>query len=102
MNVENAQKLQFQEFNEAWDKYMADYEAAAFESIDRLKEKHFQELRELHDRVKSEFTVKFKWSRELIDLRKQEKIFFSVKDYEKAEEMKRKADRLEDIEREQS
>jgi hypothetical protein len=26
--------LQFQEFNEAWDKYMADYEAAAFESVE--------------------------------------------------------------------
>lgn len=32
--VEQAQKMQFQEFNNAWDKYMADYEAAAFESVE--------------------------------------------------------------------
>ena len=42
--VEGAQKVQFQEFNDAWDKYMADDEAAAFESVERLKEKHMQEL----------------------------------------------------------
>jgi hypothetical protein len=35
-----------------------------------------------------------------MDLRKQEKIYFSVKDYEKAEDFKRKADRLETVERE--
>ena len=70
MTVENAQKLQFTEFAEAWDKYMSDYEAAAFESVERLKEKHIREIKELHDRVKNEFTIKFKWSRELLDLRK--------------------------------
>ncbi len=35
--VEDAQKMQFNEFQEAWDKYMKDYENAAFESIERLK-----------------------------------------------------------------
>jgi len=49
---------------------MSDYEAAAFESVERLKEKHIREIKELHDRVKNEFTIKFKWSRELLDLRK--------------------------------
>lgn len=81
VTVENAQKLQFDEFAEAWDKYMSDYEAAAFESVEKLKEKHIREIQELHERVKKEFTIKFKWSRDLIDLRKQEKIYFTVKDY---------------------
>jgi hypothetical protein len=36
--------MQFHEFNEAWDKYMADYEAAAFESVEQLKERHVNEL----------------------------------------------------------
>ena len=35
--IEEAQKMQFQEFHEAWDKYMKEYEAAAFESVERLK-----------------------------------------------------------------
>lgn len=44
---------------------MSDYEAAAFESVERLKEKHIKEIKELHERVKSDFLLKFKWSREL-------------------------------------
>lgn len=70
VTVENAQKMQFSEFAEAWDKYMGDYEAAAFDSVERLKEKHLREIQELHEKVRGEFTVKFKWSRELMDLRK--------------------------------
>ena len=44
VNIENAQKLQFQEFSDAWDKYMRDYEATAFELIENLKVKQEQEL----------------------------------------------------------
>ena len=44
LNIENAQKLQFQEFSEAWDKYMRDYEGTAFELIEQLKNKQEQEL----------------------------------------------------------
>ena len=97
--VEGAQKLQFQEFNEAWDKYMADYEAAAFESVERLKERHIQELAQLSQKVYTETTAKAHWSRELLDLRHQEKIFFAVKDYEKAEHCRVQADQFEAFER---
>lgn len=93
--IEEAQKLQFQEFQSAWDKYMREYEAAAFESVERLKEKHIREIQELHEKVQSDFKLKFKWSRELMDLRRQEKTYFQVKDYNMAEEFKRRADRLE-------
>lgn len=77
--VEGAQKVQFQEFNEAWDKYMADYEAAAFESVERLKEKHMQELASLSQKVYNETQTKVNWSKQLMDMRAQEKIFFSVR-----------------------
>ena len=30
VNIEGAQKMQYQEFAVAWDKYMADYEETAF------------------------------------------------------------------------
>ena len=30
-------------FSAAWDKYMADYESAAYMSLERLKEQHAQE-----------------------------------------------------------
>ena len=39
INIESAQKLQFEEFSDAWDQYMRDYEATAFELIEQLKVK---------------------------------------------------------------
>jgi len=46
--------------------------------------------------------VKFKCSRELLDLRKQEKTYFSIKDYDKAEKLKKIADKMEAKEREEA
>lgn len=40
INVENAQRMQYQEFSEAWDKYMTDYEQTAYELVEQLKAKH--------------------------------------------------------------
>jgi|LauGreDrversion4_2_1035121.scaffolds.fasta_scaffold120559_1 hypothetical protein len=79
---------------------MADYEAAAFESVEQLKERHISELAELTERLTQEHSVKNHWSTQLMDIRRQEKIFFSVKEYEKAEACKFKADKLELQERE--
>lgn len=97
--VEGAQKVQFQEFNDAWDSYMADYEAAAFESVERLKEKHMQELAQLSQKVYNETQTKLNWSKQLMDIRAQEKIFFSVRQYENAELCRNKADQMEQYER---
>ena len=102
LTVENAQKLQFNEFSVAWDQYMADYESAAFESVERLKEKHLVEIRELQDKVRSNFQVKMRFSKDLIELRKQEKIYFSVKDYDKAEMCRQRADWMEHKEKAES
>jgi hypothetical protein len=35
--LEEAQKAQFIEFSDAWDKYMNDYEETAMKSIEKLK-----------------------------------------------------------------
>ena len=79
---------------------MADYEAAAFESVEQLKERHVGELQELSQRVASDpASVKTKWSSQLLEMRRQEKIFFSVKDYEKAEQYRQAADGMEAEER---
>lgn len=74
---------------------MADYEAAAFESVEQLKERHVAELQELSERIVSDTTLRARWSRELLELRRQEKIYFSVKDYEKAESTRVRADTLQ-------
>ncbi len=37
IQVENAQKEQFIEFNNVWENYMADYERTALDSLEKLK-----------------------------------------------------------------
>lgn len=87
-NIENAQKLQFQEFTEAWDKYMRDYEVTSFVAIEQLKDKQNQESVQEEDNVTRNFVIKQSDSKNLMDMRKQEKIYFSVKDYDKAQAMR--------------
>ncbi len=36
-NIENAQKVQFVEFSEAWDKYMNEFEETALEMMDKIR-----------------------------------------------------------------
>ena len=36
-SIEEAQKQQFIEFSQAWDKYMSDYEETAYKSLEKLK-----------------------------------------------------------------
>lgn len=43
-SIEAAQKAQFLEFSQAWDNYMSDYEATAYLSLEKLKEKHLLEF----------------------------------------------------------
>jgi hypothetical protein len=75
---------------------MADYEAAAFESVEQLKERHVGELQDLSQRIASDPTsIKIKWSSQLMEMRRQEKILFSVKEYEKAEQYRQAADAME-------
>ena len=88
MNIEEAQRFQFQEFTEAWDKYMRDYEVTAFELIEQLKVKQEQERIEEENKIARNYIAKQTGSKELSEMRKQEKIYFSVKDYDKAQAMR--------------
>jgi hypothetical protein len=35
--IEDAQKAQFLQFSDAWDKYMSDYEATAIKNVEAMK-----------------------------------------------------------------
>ena len=67
---------------------MREYEATAFELIEQLKIKQEQELVLHEEKVTKAFLVKQSDSKNLIEMRKQEKIFFSVKDYDRANAMR--------------
>lgn len=46
-NIELTQQMQYDEFTKAWDDYMQDYEATAYLSLEKLKERHMQEFQDL-------------------------------------------------------
>lgn len=58
ITVENAQRQQFLEFSQAWDNYMSDYEATAYLSLEKLKEKHILEIQQLQEQIRRENKVK--------------------------------------------
>jgi len=85
VTVESAQRSQFLEFSGAWDNYMSDYEATAYLSLEKLKEKHQLEIQQLHEKLRAEHGNKIQHSRKLMELKdKVRKLTFS-KRYEEAE-----------------
>jgi hypothetical protein len=49
---------------------MSDYEATAYLSLEKLKEKHLLEISQISERVRNEFKIKLKFSKELMEMRK--------------------------------
>ena len=87
ITVESAQRSQFLEFSSAWDNYMSDYEATAYLSLEKLKEKHLLEIQQLHEKIRKEFSVKITFTKELMDMRKKVQKLMHSKRYEEAEEL---------------
>ena len=78
---------------------MSDYEATAYLSLEKLKEKHLLEIQQLQERIKREFKGKVKFSKELMDMKKQVHILISTKQIEEAEQLKKECDAREVAER---
>eukprot|EP00357_Protocruzia_adherens_P018499 CAMPEP_0115023004 /NCGR_PEP_ID=MMETSP0216-20121206/32036_1 /TAXON_ID=223996 /ORGANISM="Protocruzia adherens, Strain Boccale" /LENGTH=425 /DNA_ID=CAMNT_0002396093 /DNA_START=60 /DNA_END=1337 /DNA_ORIENTATION=+ len=87
--IQEAQRSQFVEFSRAWDNYMSDYEATAYMSLEKLKERHLIEFQQFQDKVKKEVRSKMKYSEDLL---------VRMKKYELAEQVKAQADALEEWE----
>jgi hypothetical protein len=97
-NVENTQKQQYAEFSAAWDNYMAEYEATAYHSLEKLKEKHMLEYQSFREKALREARNRVKHSKELLELRKKEQTLAKQGIYDQAETVKLKADQLEEWE----
>ncbi|TNV86115.1 hypothetical protein FGO68_gene2327 [Halteria grandinella] len=100
--IQTQQRAQFIEFSRAWDQYMAEYESAASGSVSNLREKQAQELEALRLKMYSLEAyqqVKYTLSKELMHMRAQEKLMFQVKEYDRAEAMRKQGDIMEQRER---
>lgn len=78
---------------------MSDYEATAYLSLEKLKEKHLLEFQQFSDKITKDLKKKMKFSKDLIELRDKEAKLVKMKRYEEAEKIKMKADLLEQFER---
>ncbi len=78
---------------------MSDYEATAYLSLEKLKEKHMLEFEQFQDKIRTELKARMKYSKDLLELRDKEAKLVKVKRYEEAERIKMKADLLEEFER---
>ena len=74
---------------------MAEYEATAYLSLEKLKEKHLLEFQQFQESIRAELKKKFKFSKDLLELRNKESMLVKLKRYEEAEKIKMKADLLE-------
>eukprot|EP00931_Biecheleriopsis_adriatica_P089140 TRINITY_DN63316_c0_g1_i1.p1 TRINITY_DN63316_c0_g1~~TRINITY_DN63316_c0_g1_i1.p1 ORF type:complete len:451 (+),score=116.78 TRINITY_DN63316_c0_g1_i1:104-1354(+) len=92
--VEGAQRSQFLGFSNAWDKYMADYEATAYMSLERLKEQHGEELGRFQEQIRNQ-PPRIKCSRELLELRRKQEALAKLGKYEEAWKVKEEGDQLE-------
>jgi hypothetical protein len=73
------------EFSGAWDNYMSDYEATAYLSLEKLKEKHQLEIQQLHEKLRIEASCKVQHTAKLMEMKDRVKKLTSCKRYEEAE-----------------
>ena len=78
---------------------MSDYEATAYLSLEKLKEKHMLEFQQFQEKIRRELKLKMKFSKDLLELRDREAKLVRLKRYDEAERIKMKADLLEEFER---
>ena len=55
--------MQYNEFLDAWDKYMGDYEQTAIDLIGQLKNKQEKEMYEMRARVTEKFYNDLRWNK---------------------------------------
>lgn len=88
ISIENSQKMQFYEFSQAWDTFMSDYEATAYLSLEKLKERHSKEMAEFQINFKESIESKIKFSKKVYDLRRRVEVLINMRNYEEADKYK--------------
>ena len=64
---------------------MEDYEATAYLSLEKLKERHMQEYQEYQEKIKHQLKSQMKFSKDLLDLRYKIDKLIKQQKYDEAE-----------------
>lgn len=99
ISIENSQKMQFYEFSQAWDTFMSDYEATAYLSLEKLKERHSKEISDFQNEFKENIESKIKYSKKVYDLKRRVEALINMRNYEEADKYKMFLIKLEAEER---
>lgn len=84
LEVEEAHLVEFNQFNQLWDKKMADFQQNAEDLERSLLQKQAQQMAELRESLERQLPPKAKLSPELLNLRKIQESLAKQKDYAEA------------------
>ena len=100
MEVATAHNNQYNEFNLAWDRYLAEYDAMADMYVRQMQEKQNEKLQEYQEQLHNDLMKRpVKFGRELLEWRAREQLLAKQKKYGEAARIKAVADELERRER---
>ncbi|KAE8911332.1 hypothetical protein PF005_g12470 [Phytophthora fragariae] len=99
-DVQIAHNMQFNDFNQAWDQYMEEYDRMAQAYVKQMTEKHAADLAAFQDKLQQEILERPpKFSKELIEWRRRQHRLAQQKSYAEAQKIKQIADEVEADER---
>lgn len=99
LGVEEAHMKELQEFNEIWDRKVAEFEAHAANLQNTLAARHKAEYQAYHDKIRKETEPRTpRWSKDLLNLRKIQETLAKMKKYAEAGKTKAQADQVEEKE----
>ena len=100
MKIQAAHNHQYNEFNVEWEKFLDDFDKVSKRHVEQLKLKHERDFEDFQQNIRENATSKPpKWSRELLEWRKRQRVVAKLKKYGDAQKFKAISDSLENVER---
>lgn len=95
IELEETHILEFNNFNQEWDKRMNEFQMHSSQLIKGLEEKHIGQHEEYRKELEEKVPIKFKPSPELLNLRKIQVSLAKQKEYKEAHQVQVRAQKLE-------
>lgn len=98
IELEETHILEFNNFNQEWDKRMNEFQMHSSQLIKALEEKHIEQHEQYRKELEEKVPIKFKPSPELLNLRKIQVSLAKQKEYKEAHQVQVRAQKLEESE----
>ena len=100
IELEETHIMEFNNFNQEWDKRMNEFQVHSSQLIKALEEKHIAQHEEYRNKIEEKVPNKFKPSPELLNLRRIQVNLANQKEYSEAHQVQVRAQKLEKKEHE--